>query len=196
MSDKTTQQANRRTTKKLFLTVAGMFAFAIVVMPPLYTLICDITGLNGKTGRIEKERALTTFVDKDRTVTVEFVANMNNRMPWEFRPVVKRMQVHPGELSKVSFYAKNLTDHRMVGQAVPSVAPAAASIYFNKTECFCFTQQTFEARQEMDMPVRFVIDPKLPKNIKTVTLSYTFFDTDMKGVVQSRNNTLHNKEPG
>jgi cytochrome c oxidase assembly protein subunit 11 len=174
------QQANRRTTRRLALVVVAMFAFAVVILPPLYDLVCDITGLNGKTGRVEQEQVLTSQVDTERLITVEFVANLNAGMPWKFRPMVKKMQVHPGELGQASFYAENLANRRIVGQAIPSVAPNQASKYFDKTECFCFTQQAFEAGQAMEMPVRFVINPKLPAHIKTVTLSYTFFDTASK----------------
>jgi len=173
------QHANRRTSKRLGLVVLAMFGFAFALVP-LYDLVCDITGLNGKTGRIEQEQVLTSRVDSDRLVTVEFVANLNAGMPWTFRPMVKKIKVHPGELGQVSFYAENLADRRIVGQAIPSLAPNQASRYFDKTECFCFTQQTFEPGQAMEMPVRFVINPKLPANIKTLTLSYTFFDTAEK----------------
>jgi cytochrome c oxidase assembly protein subunit 11 len=190
MTEKDTKAANQRTTLKLVGAVIGMFAFAMVVMPPLYSLICDITGLNGKTSRMEQEQVLTAEVDKSRLVTVEFVASVAEGMPWEFRPMVTKMQVHPGELGKVSFYARNTTDHAMVGQAVPSLAPNVASRYFSKTECFCFTQQAFEPRQGMEMPVRFVIDPRLPKRVKTVTLSYTFFDTDKAGT-RTSGTTVH-----
>ena len=185
MAGKDTRDANRRTTLKLVVAVIGMFAFAIVVLPPLYSLICDITGLNGKTSRMEREQALTVEVDKSRLITVEFVASVAEGMPWEFHPMVTKVQVHPGEIGKVSFYAKNLTDRTMVGQAVPSLVPNEVSRYFSKTECFCFTQQTFQPRQGMEMPVRFVIDPRLPKRVQTVTLSYTFFDTHQAGTKTS-----------
>jgi cytochrome c oxidase assembly protein subunit 11 len=194
MTEKDTQAANRRTTMKLVVAVVGMFAFAMVVLPPLYSLICDITGLNGKTSRIEQEQALTAVVDESRLITVEFVASVAEGMAWEFRPMKTRIQVHPGELGEISFYAKNTTDRLMVGQAVPSLAPNEAARYFSKTECFCFTQQAFEARQGMEMPVRFVIDPKLPKRVKTVTLSYTFFDTNKAGSQTS--GTTVNKTAG
>jgi cytochrome c oxidase assembly protein subunit 11 len=153
-----------------------MLVFAVVALPALYSLICDAFGLNGKTGRIELETALTRVVDKDRLVTVEFVTSVNSDLPWEFRSMVNKVQVHPGELAKVSFYAKNLSDRKIVGQAIPSLSPGQAAPYFSKTECFCFSQQTFEAKQGMEMPVRFVVDPRLPKRIKTVTLSYTFLN--------------------
>jgi cytochrome c oxidase assembly protein subunit 11 len=193
MTEKSTQAANRRTTMKLMVAVVGMFAFAIVVLPPLYSLICDITGLNGKTSRMEQEQVLTAEVDESRLITVEFVASVAEGMPWEFHPMVTKVQVHPGELGKVSFYARNTTDRVMVGQAVPSLAPNEVSRYFSKTECFCFTQQAFEPKQGMEMPVRFVIDPRLPKRIKTVTLSYTFFDTDKAGT-RTSGTTVHKSD--
>jgi len=182
------QQANRRTTKRLGIVVLVMFGFAFALVP-LYDLICDITGLNGKTGRIEQEQALTSQVDTERLITVEFVANLNASMPWTFRPMVKKVKVHPGEIGQVSFYAENLSDRRIVGQAIPSLSPNQASRYFDKTECFCFTQQAFEAGQAMEMPVRFIINPKLPSNIKTLTLSYTFFDTARKAPAAAASHT-------
>lgn len=175
MNNDTTGKANKRTTIKLLLLSVGMFAFAIIILPPLYELICDLTGY-GKTTQTKKEAQLTRVVDMDRLVTIEFVTNVNSDLPWEFSAAVKKIQVHPGELSKALFYARNLSNQRMVGQAIPSLTPAQAAPYFSKTECFCFTQQVFEAGQGMEMPVRFVVDPKLPKRINTITLSYTFFN--------------------
>jgi cytochrome c oxidase assembly protein subunit 11 len=196
MDEKGTQAANRRTTLKLVIAVVAMFAFAIVVLPPLYSLICDITGLNGKTGRIEKEQALTEVVDESRLITVEFVSSVAEGVSMEFRPMKTKVQVHPGELGEISFYAKNLTDRQMTGQAVPSLVPNDVSRYFNKTECFCFTQQTFEPSQGMEMPVRFVIDPKIPKRIKTVILSYTFFDVNKSGTTTSGTDTHKSPSAG
>jgi cytochrome c oxidase assembly protein subunit 11 len=142
---------------------------------PLYDVFCQVTGLNGKTGRIELEQALSEKVDAERTVTVEFLATVNSELPWEFRPIVKKVKVHPGAVTEVKYYARNLTGNSITGQAVPSLAPGLAARYFNKTECFCFTQQTLGPREGRDMPLRFVVDPDLPAEVKTLSLSYTFY---------------------
>lgn len=168
------RRANQRTLKRLGIVALLMFGFGFALVP-LYDVFCDITGLNGKTGRIEREQALSTVVDEDRMVTVEFLGRANSDLPWEFRPLVHSVKVHPGEVTEVHFLAKNMTDHTIVGQAVPSLAPGQAAKYFNKTECFCFTQQTLAAGETKEMPIRFVVDPGLPDNVVRVSLSYTFF---------------------
>ena len=167
-------EANMRVVRRLAFVVVGMFGFGFALVP-LYNVFCDITGLNGKTGRIELEKALTEAVDEDRLVTVEFLATVNSDLPWEFRPLVKKVRVHPGEITEVNYYARNRTGNRITGQAVPSLAPGLAAKYFNKTECFCFTRQTLEPREGKQMPLRFVVDPRLPKEVRTVSLSYTFY---------------------
>ncbi len=178
MSDTALKQNNQRLLWRMLIVAVAMFGFGYL-MVPIYNVFCDITGLNGKTGSVDAQ-SLDGKVDLSRTITVEFVTSLNETMPWEFRPAVTRMQVHPGEIGTTSFYARNMTGQAMVGQAIPSVSPSAAAAHFNKTECFCFTQQRFEAGQGMDMPVRFVVDKDLPKEIKTLTLSYTFFDITEK----------------
>jgi cytochrome c oxidase assembly protein subunit 11 len=168
-------QANRRLVRWLMLVVVGMFGFGFALVP-LYNVFCEITGINGKTGgAVDAQAALTEIVDKDRVVTVEFVSAVNAGLPWEFRPVVKKMKVHPGEMNEALYFARNQSNEAVVGQAIPSVAPGLAAKHFNKVECFCFTQQTLGPREERDMPVRFVIDPELPPEVVTVTLSYTFY---------------------
>lgn len=165
--------SNARLVKRLLLAVTAMFGFGFA-MVPLYNVFCDLTGLNGKVGgRVE---AVQIEADLARTVMVEFVANLNQTMPWEFRPEVSRMEVHPGKVYRTSFYAQNRTDRLMVGQAIPSVTPGAAAQHFKKTECFCFTEQQFAAGEGRDMPVMFMVDPELPDDVEVVTLSYTFFD--------------------
>lgn len=168
------QQANRRIVKRLGMAALLMFGFGFA-MVPLYDVFCDITGLNGKTGRVEQEKVLGTVVDEDRLVTVEFAATVHSDLPWEFKPTVRRVTVHPGEVTEVTYFAMNKTGDTVAGQAVPSVAPGQAGKYFNKTECFCFTRQTLEAGEGKEMPLRFVVDPALPENVRTVTLSYTFY---------------------
>jgi len=162
--------------KMLFLACA-MFGFGYL-MVPLYDIICDITGLNGKTGRVtvtEAAAAEAQIVAADREVIVEFVASINQGGAWEFRPNEKTMTVTPGKMYQASYYAENLSSSPVVGQATPSVTPFAAAKYFNKTECFCFTRQEFEPNGSRDMPLTFIIDPDLPINVDRVTLSYTFF---------------------
>jgi cytochrome c oxidase assembly protein subunit 11 len=169
-------RAHVRLLAKLGLVVVGMFGFGFA-MVPLYNVLCDLTGINGKTGRIVDAQALSSAaVDTSRTVTVEFVANLNQSMNWEFRPTEHELQIHPGKLYTTSFYARNKAGQQMIGQAVPSVAPGPAAAHFKKAECFCFERQTFKAGQGRKMPVSFMVDAGLPLEIKTVTLSYTFFD--------------------
>ena len=162
------------TTKRLYLLVLIMFGFGFV-MVPIYDVLCDVTGLNGKTGVLATDEVSTLRVDNDRLVTVEFDTNTNDALPWSFVAKNYKLRVHPGEVSEAIFIVKNRTDRRIVGQAIPSVAPPQASLFFNKTECFCFTEQTLEAHEEREMIVRFVVDAKLPEKIETMTLSYTFF---------------------
>lgn len=172
---------NKITTRKLVLIAIGMVGFSYALVP-LYNLVCDITGIGGKSGRIEKEQALAQRPDISREITVQFDANVNADLPWEFKPLTRIVKVHPGEVAQVSYYAKNMSAETITGQAVPSVTPFRAAKYFNKTECFCFTQQTFAAGEGRDMPLRFIIDPDLPKDVRTITLSYTFFNTQQGGV--------------
>lgn len=165
---------NSNLVKRLLFVVVAMFGFGFA-MVPLYDVLCDITGLNGKTGG-RVAIAAVMEPDLDRTVMVEFIANVNQSMPWDFTPVVSRMEVHPGKMYRTSFHAKNHTDRTMVGQAIPSVTPGLAAQHFKKTECFCFTEQQFSAGEEREMPLLFMVDPELPEEIGVVTLSYTFFD--------------------
>ncbi len=159
---------------KIGVVVIAMFGFGYLLVP-LYNVFCDITGLNGKTGRVSVGEA-NAAIQADRVVTVEFVGNINSDMPWEFRPLVKSLKVHPGKLYDASFMAHNLTDKRIVGQAIPSISPGVGGKYFNKTECFCFTNQTLKGGEEKKMPLRFIVDPNLPRHIKRLTLAYTFFN--------------------
>ena len=171
------KQANQRVVKRLGIAAVAMFGFGFA-MVPLYDVFCDITGINGKTGRIELEEALNQQVDEDRLVTVEFLAIVNSDLPWEFRPMVKKVKVHPGEVTEVNYFARNKTDRLVAGQAVPSLAPGLAAKYFNKTECFCFTRQTLGPGESKEMPLRFVVDPELPDEVRTVSLSYTFYPAE------------------
>jgi len=163
-----------RTVKKLGLFAIAMFGFGYV-MVPIYDVLCDITGLNGKTGEISQSEAETKRVDVERLVTVEVDTNVNPALPWKFKAAEYKMKVHPGEIAEAVFIVENESDRSVIGQAVPSVAPAQASLFFNKTECFCFTKQILEPGERKEIIVRFVVDTELPKKISTMTLSYTFF---------------------
>ena len=163
-----------RIEAKLFILSLAMFGFGYALVP-LYDVFCDITGLNGKTGTIAKEQAEQLHVDKNRVVTVEFDTNVNGDLPWTFKPKDRKLNVTPGEINDTVFIVKNNSDRQIIAQAVPSVAPAQASLFFNKTECFCFSQQMLEPGEQKEMLVRFVVDSKLPGKISTMTLSYTYF---------------------
>ena len=167
---------NRVAATAARLTVLGvaMFAFAIYVMPPLYNLFCEVTGLNGKTGG--RYEATAAGVDQSREITVQFIANNNEAMPWQFRPALQSLKVHPGEEIEVVYLASNPTDRAMIGQAVPSVVPFKAAEYFHKTECFCFNQQWLAAGEQAELPLRFIVDLDVPRQVNTITLSYTLFD--------------------
>ena len=165
--------ANQKIVRRLLFGVVGMFGFGFA-MVPLYSVFCDITGINGKTGG--RVAIAATEPDMDRTVTVEFITSVNQSMPWDFRPEVTSMEVHPGKMYRTTFYARNRTDKPMVGQAIPSVTPGIAALHFKKTECFCFTEQQFSAGESRDMPLMFMVDRELPDEIGQLTLSYTFFE--------------------
>ncbi|MFT7286442.1 MAG: cytochrome c oxidase assembly protein subunit 11 [Halieaceae bacterium] len=167
------------TVIKLVAVAVGMFAFVFVVMVPLYDVLCDALGINGKTSG-EAYIAVQAGVDESREITVQFIASNNAGMPWEFRPSQTMMRVHPGAANDTVFLARNPMPAAMVAQAIPSVSPARAAEYFHKTECFCFNQQPLAGRSATEMPLQFIIDRDLPADIRTITLSYTLFDvTDM-----------------
>ena len=172
-----TRGENRRMVGKLAVVAAGMFVFGYGLIP-IYKHICELTGIN-ILALSEKQvpggstAAANTQVDRSRTITVEFDANA--RGPWQFKPAVSSVKVHPGELATVVYEFQNVQDRRMSAQAIPSYAPRQASAHFNKLECFCFNQYTLAPGEKKQWPVAFVIDPKLPKDVTTITLSYTFF---------------------
>ena len=163
-----------KTVRQLLMIVVGMFGFGFA-MVPLYDIMCEVTGFNGKTSG-PYQAAETQVVDETRTVTVQFLANNNASMPWEFRPEVRKMVVNPGKMNEVNFYVRNVTDRTMSAQAVPSVTPFNAAEYMHKTECFCFEQQQLAQGEDLDMPLRFIIDQDIPEDVKTLTLSYTLYD--------------------
>lgn len=164
----------RRTIGRLFIIPIVMFGFGYL-MVPIYDVFCDITGINGKTGSISESVASTLEVQQQRTIRVEFTSTVNQEGPWEFKPDVASMLVHPGQVYTTSYTARNKEDVELISQSVPSVAPSKAAAHFNKTECFCFTEQKFEALEQRAMPVTFIIDPEVPEDVDTVTLSYTLF---------------------
>ena len=168
----TLEATNKAVLKKLMLITLGMFGFAYALVP-MYNIACD-------KGWFIQERIdlseLNTQVDSSRWVTVEFLANVNEKMPWKFEPEQKSIRIHPGALTNVVYKVVNTTDRKIVGQAVPSYGPALAGKYFKKVQCFCFTQQTMKPGEFREMPVVFVVEPNLPKDVNTITLSYTFFE--------------------
>lgn len=182
MSDPQTQQPNHGPiVVKSVLAVAGMVAFVFVGLVPMYNLICEWTGITGRTTEASEVRDYGMVAD--RPITVQFRATNSADMPWEFRPMVKQVTAQPGELVQVAYYARNKTRRDMVGQAIPSLAPFEVTPYFHKTECFCFQQQPLTPGEEVEMGLVFQIDPDLPAWVNTISLSYTLFDvTEQKKV--------------
>ncbi|GLX80760.1 cytochrome c oxidase assembly protein [Thalassotalea eurytherma] len=174
----TTDQNIKKTVKKLVLVVFAMFGFGFALVP-LYDVFCDITGLNGKTNT-EAATALIDGVDESRTVKVQFISRTAQGIPWQFAPMTNEISVHPGEMKLVKFYAKNESTRDIIGQAVPSVSPGVAAVYFQKIECFCFNHQPLKAQEEVEMALQFYVDPELPEDVKTLTLSYTLYDITAK----------------
>jgi cytochrome c oxidase assembly protein subunit 11 len=169
---------NAKTVKKLLLVVVVMFGFGFALVP-LYDVFCDITGLNGKTNTSAATYKAGS-IDKSRTIKVQFITRNAKGIPWQFEPIINEMEVHPGEMKMVSFYAKNDARHDIVGQAVPSVSPGIAANYFHKIECFCFNHQPLKSSEDIEMPLQFYVDLAIPKEIKTLTLSYTLYDVTEK----------------
>jgi len=177
---------NRRMLGKLLVVACVMFGFGYALVP-MYRAICEALGINvltlneqrassGAWG--DRKAAANTQVDTTRTITVEFDANV--RGPWDFKPAVSSIQVHPGELTTVQYEFRNIQNRTMAAQAIPSYAPRHSSSHFNKLECFCFNEYTLAPGESKTWPVAFVIDPKLPKDVTTITLSYTFFEVGGK----------------
>jgi cytochrome c oxidase assembly protein subunit 11 len=177
------KRENFRMVSKLAVIAVGMFAFGYALVP-IYKAICEMTGINilslGERNIPGAKATMpaNTQVDTSRTITVEFDAN--SRGPWEFKPAQRSIQVHPGEMATVMYEFKNVQNRSMSAQAIPSYAPMQASTHFNKLECFCFNQYTLLPGEKKSWPVVFVIDPKLSKDVKTITLSYTFFEVGGK----------------
>jgi cytochrome c oxidase assembly protein subunit 11 len=169
---------NKQMFGKLLVIAILMFGFGYALVP-IYKKICEITGINILTTQEVTVKAVgNTQIDKSRVITVEFDANAQG--PWRFRPTVNSLQIHPGEMAQVVYEVVNTQARSIDAQAIPSYAPQQAAAHFKKVECFCFKQQTLGPNQAKQMPVVFYIDPALPKNIKTITLSYTFFEVGGK----------------
>jgi len=170
-----TRALNLRMSGKLLVVAGAMFGFGFLLVP-LYEKICEVTGINSltKVDRGAAEFARNTQVDRTRKVTIEFDAN--GRGAWQFRPEINALEVHPGELVTVVYDLVNTRAVTTTGQAIPSYAPQQSAAYFRKVECFCFEQQELGGNETRRFPVVFVVDPKLPKDVGTITLSYTFFE--------------------
>jgi len=178
-----TSRNTRRTVQRLGLVAVGMFAFGYALVP-LYDVICQVTGLNGKTGRVEAQAVASANIDRERWVTVQFTGTTMRGLPWDFRPVQQSVRVHPGEVTTVQFVARNDATESITGQAVPSVAPNRAATYFKKIECFCFSQQTLNGRESKTMPVQFIVDANLPKDVTNITLAYSFFNINRQSATK------------
>ena len=171
-------QANSKLAKRMIWVAAGslLFAFALV---PLYDVLCSITGLNGKTDN--NAATLTKAkVDESRTVTVQFTSAVMPGLGWNFYPKQASVTLHPCQIETVQFEAKNITSQVVVGQAIPSVTPGIASVYLKKIECFCFVNQSLKPGETKIMPLRFFVDPAIPKEVSEMTLSYSFFEATKK----------------
>lgn len=177
MSANQGQQTNHsKTVFKSVLAVVAMFGFGFALVP-LYEVFCELTGINGKTnGRVEANRLDNLEADLSRSVRVQFITHNNESMPWQFKPMQYELVVHPGQMVEARFFARNRSNQEMTAQAVPSLSPSQGTNYFHKTECFCFNSQTLAANESIEMPLRFVVDPALPKELSVLTLSYTLFD--------------------
>jgi cytochrome c oxidase assembly protein subunit 11 len=167
------RRANRQLLVKLTVIVTAMFGFGYLLVP-FYEKICEVTGLRNIAAA---DTVVNTQVDATRVVRVELDSNVHN-MAWRFRPLTPAVSIHPGEVTQVEFEVANVSGHAITGQAIPSYGPNYAAQYFRKLECFCFTQQTLAPGEVRRMPVVFVIDPAAPRDLSTLTLSYTFFEVE------------------
>jgi cytochrome c oxidase assembly protein subunit 11 len=169
-------QRNRGVLKAALIVCACAFLFGFA-MVPIYRIACEhVFGIKLAEGAASEAKVSKYVEDDSRTVRVQFVASVNSKLPWAFQPEAPSIDVHPGKLMEAWFDATNNSKEAIVGNAVPSIAPNTASLYFNKTECFCFTEQLLKPGESRRMPVRFIVDPKLPKEVTELTLSYTFYE--------------------
>jgi cytochrome c oxidase assembly protein subunit 11 len=165
---------HRRLALKLIAIALGSFALGYALVP-FYNVLCAITGLGDQTALARRAVAVEK-PDLNRTITVDFMAELPTIGSWSFHPLVRSIQIHPGKLYSAQFFAQNLTGHATVAQAVPNISPSKAAAYFHKTECFCFSPQRFAKDEGKTMPVRFIVDPSLPIYLDRITLSYMFYD--------------------
>ena len=170
---------------KLDEVVIGMFGCGFELVP-LYDVLCDALGINGKPSDTAAVYEAVE-IDDSRLITVDFITRINSGMPWEFRSETRQVKVHPGQLNQVNFYVKNPAKTAIVGQAVPSISPGPAALYMNKTECFCFEQQTLQAGEELLMHMQFYVDPQLPEDITYFTLQYTLYNVTASADVVAMN---------
>ncbi|HJW47242.1 MAG TPA: cytochrome c oxidase assembly protein [Lysobacter sp.] len=194
-SPSNTRKPTRGLLKMVVVAIAAFgFSFSLI---PLYRIACEkVLGI--RLERTAAEGVAAKPAASERVITVQFDGGVNSKLPWQFTPDQLKMTVRPGEQYEATYTATNTSQRAIVGSAVPSVAPARASGYFSKTECFCFTAQTLQAGETRAMPVRFIVDPSLPADVKTITLSYTFFKNDAltERLAFSKNDTLTAKLAG
>lgn len=165
---------NIRAVRLMVIVAVAMFGFGYALVP-IYNVLCKVTGLNGKIG-LSANKEIAYQVDYTREISIEFVTTLNEGAPMLFRSEVESLKVHPGEYHTVNFYAENKTNKILRARAIPSVSPGAVADFLKKTQCFCFTEQVFNPQEGKVMPVRFVVEPKIPNEYKVLTLAYTFFD--------------------
>jgi cytochrome c oxidase assembly protein subunit 11 len=170
---------NRRFLQRALIVCGAMFLFGFACVP-LYRIACvHVLGIKLDGQAAEGTKVAALAADPSRWVTVQFVASVNSALKWQFAPEKVSARVHPGELNEAWFDATNVAPNAIVGNAVPSIAPKTASQYFNKTECFCFTEQTLQSGESRRMPVKFIVDAQLPRDVDTLTLSYTFYNNEL-----------------
>jgi cytochrome c oxidase assembly protein subunit 11 len=179
------EKSNKRTGKKLFLVAVLMFGFGYAMIP-LYSVLCKVTGINGKTETVATLPQGGLKVDTTRMITVEFTGLANSGLPWDFKPEQNEIKVHPGEVKVVNFIVRNYSTEKITGRAIASVAPNRSARHFKKLESFGFTLQTLAAGETRKMPVRFYVDTRLPKDLNRITLSYTFFNQDRKSSAKNQ----------
>jgi cytochrome c oxidase assembly protein subunit 11 len=172
--------------KRLLLVVAGAFAFGFDLVP-LYNVLCEATGFNGKTagkkegfgvGGLAATAAVPSKIDRSRSVTVEFTGTVMPGLPWEMRPLTVSLETHPGEMQQVRYLVRNTSNRPIIGQAVPSITPGQAAQHFDKIECFCFSQQALAPGESKELPLTFIVKPEVGADIRHITLSYAFFSID------------------
>lgn len=166
--------ANLLTLRKLLVVAVAMFGFGFALVP-FYKKICEVTGINQV---VKAGELVNTQIEMGRLIRIEFDSNLSGNMPWTFKPLQTSVRVHPGEMTTVDYEIRNNSTRPMTAQAIPSYGPPAAARYFKKLECFCFTQQTLQPGEMRRMPVQFVIEPGLPDDFNTITLSYSFFEVN------------------